>query len=155
MRQKRRIAGISLLVILLVLVRYFEKELFYDPLIWFYQGDYLNNKIPKFDFWPLVLNVALRFFINTVISLVILYVAFLDKNILKFSALLYGILFILAGSIFIYLLLNIENEHFLALFYVRRFLIHPIFILLLLPAFYYYRLRNTNSGKSESFFNNT
>ncbi|MDT0651017.1 exosortase F system-associated membrane protein [Autumnicola edwardsiae] len=155
MKQKRKITGISVLVVLLVMVRYFENELFYDPLIHFYQRDYLHSQIPKFDFWPLVLNVFLRFTVNTTISLAIIYVAFLDKNILKFSALLYGILFILAGSIFIYLLLNIENEHFLALFYVRRFLIHPVFILILLPAFYYYRLRNRNSGEIESFSKNT
>lgn len=140
---KYRIAIISLLVGLLVLIRYFEHSLFYDPLIEFYQSDYLNDKVPDFITWKLLANVFLRFSLNTGISLAIIYVAFLDKNILKFSFLLYVLLFTACFSGFAFLILTIENENFMALFYLRRFLIHPIFVIILLPAFYYFRLNNS------------
>ncbi len=143
MEIRYRIAIISLLVGFLVLIRFFEHSLFYDPLIEFYQSDYLNNKVPHFITWKLLANVFLRFLLNTVISLAILYVAFLDKNILKFSVLLYILLFIGCFSGFTFLTLTIENENFMALFYMRRFLIHPIFVIILLPAFYYFRLNNS------------
>jgi exosortase F-associated protein len=79
-----------------------------------------------------------------------LYVAFLDKNILKFSFFLYLILFVASFSIFDFLIFNIQDKHFLALFYVRRFLIHPIFVIILLPAFYYYRLKIRNNNKFDT-----
>lgn len=137
--------GISSLVILLALIRYFEQDLFYDPLIHFYHSDYLNNKVPHFLSGQLLLNVLFRFSLNTIISLGIIYVAFLDKNIVKFSFLLYLLLFMICFSAFSFLIFTIENENFLALFYIRRFLIHPVFVIILLPAFYYYRL--INSGR--------
>lgn len=142
MKARYRIIGIAFLVVLLVLIRYFEQELFYDPLIHFYYSDYLNNKIPHFLTGELLLNVFLRFCLNTLISLGIIYVAFFDKNILKFSFLLYILLFIICFSAFSFLILTIENENFMAIFYIRRFLIHPIFVIILLPAFYYFRLKN-------------
>lgn len=146
---KIRVLQIGLLVLMLAAIRLFEVQLFYDPLIQFFMSDYLTGEVPEFNFWLLILNMIFRFLLNTAISLAIIYLAFRDSQIMKFSGLLYGLLFIGGMSIFIFLLLNIQREHFLALFYVRRFLIHPIFILILLPAFYYYRL-SSRSGKSES-----
>lgn len=141
-RIKRRYRSfqIGLLVLLLAAIRLFEESLFYDPLTYFFKSDYLTGSIPEMDFGLLVLNLLLRFLLNTAISLAIIYLAFRNKQIMKFSGILYAILFVLGFSMFVFLILNIENEHYLALFYVRRFLIHPLFILILLPAFYYYRL---------------
>ena len=136
-----RIVQIGILVLLLAAIRYFEQDLFYDPLIQFFKSDYLLGIIPPMDMSRLMFNLTLRYGLNTIISLGIIYIGFRDLNILKFSALLYGILYVLATAVFIFLVLNIEREHYLALFYVRRFLIHPLFLLILLPAFYYYKLR--------------
>lgn len=156
MKARYRAAGIGLLVVLLVLIRYYENSLFYDPLLDFYKSDYLHGNVPHFEQLRLLIHTAFRFALNTIISLAIIYVAFLDKNILKFSLLLYLILFGICFSGFMFLIFTIENENFMALFYVRRFLIHPIFVLILLPAFYYYRLMsrrqsgNSNAGVPES-----
>lgn len=141
MKQIYRIAGIGVLVVLLVLVRLFEHRLFYDPLINFYRYDHLSGEIPETNFTKLMLHLGLRFWLNTAISLLILFVAFLDKNIVKFAALLYLIIFLAGGLVFAWLMLNLEPGTVMSLFYVRRFLIHPMFILILLPAFYYYRLQ--------------
>ena len=137
-----RFFQIGLLVLLLAAIRFFEQQLFYDPLIIFFKSDYLLGIIPPMDMAKLMLNLTLRYCLNSAISLAIIYYSFKDFNILKFSALMYAVLYILATAIFIFLVLNIEREHYLALFYVRRFLIHPLFLLILLPAFHYYRLKN-------------
>lgn len=131
---------------MLAAIRFFEQQLFYDPLIVFFKSDYLLGIIPPMDMAKLMFNLTLRFSLNSIISLAIIYLGFRDLNILKFSAILYVILYVLTTAAFIFLILNIEREHYLALFYVRRFLIHPLFLLILLPAFYYYRIRE--SGKS-------
>ena len=141
-KRRYRSVQIGLLVIMLAAIRLFEEQLFYDPLIHFFRSDYLTGKIPEIKFGLLLGNLGLRYLVNTLISLVIIYLAFRDKQIMKFAGLLYGILFVICFTLFVFLMINIENEHYLALFYVRRFLIHPLFILILLPAFYYYRLRN-------------
>lgn len=147
MQKLKKIAIIGLLVVLLVLVRFFEDLLFYDPLVAFFHSDYLSNAIPEFNTGKLLSNVFFRFWLNTAISLWILYVAFTNKEIIKFSLLLYSILFIACFGVFVYLILNIQDENFMALFYVRRFLIHPIFVIILLPAFYYYQLKDSGNTK--------
>ncbi|APG61077.1 exosortase F system-associated membrane protein [Christiangramia salexigens] len=140
-KKRYRFLQISVLVLVLAAIRYFEQDLFYDPLIMFFKSDYLLGIIPPMNMAELMMNLSLRYFLNTILSLLIIYLAFRDKGILKFSVILYAILYVVATSVFIFLVLNIEREHYLALFYVRRFLIHPLFLLILLPAFYYYRLR--------------
>lgn len=145
-KRRYRIFEIGLLVLMLAAIRFFEQQLFYDPLIVFFKSDYLLGIIPPMDMAKLMFNLTLRFSLNSIISLTIIYLSFRDLNILKFSAILYVILYVLTTAAFIFLILNIEREHYLALFYVRRFLIHPLFLLILLPAFYYYRIRE--SGKS-------
>ena len=141
-----RALQIGILVLMLAAVRFFEQDIFYDPLIVFFKSDYLLGIIPPMDMAELMINLTMRYALNTSISLLIIYISFKDIGILKFSTILYAVLYVLATSVFIFLVLNIEREHYLALFYVRRFLIHPLFLLILLPAFYYYRL--TLSRKS-------
>lgn len=147
MKKRYKIILISLLVVLLAMLRYFEKQLFYDPLLEFYEADYLNQAFPYFETGKLFFNVLLRYSLNTIISLGILYVTFFDKNILEFSVYLYSIFFVVCFTIFVFLIFEIESKNFLALFYVRRFLIHPILILILMPAFYYHRRKNANNFK--------
>lgn len=155
MKARYRIAGISVLVLLLALIRYFESLLFYDPLLQFFHSDYLQDNTPYFESTELLLNVFYRFFVNSFLSLAIIYVAFLDKSILRFSFFLYLILFALCFPVFMFLVFTIENHNFLALFYVRRFLIQPIFVIILLPAFYYYRLNTRTPDKIERFSRKT
>ncbi len=142
MKARYRVAGISFLVVLLVLIRFYEHFLFYDPLIVFYKSEYLHGHLPSLLRGKLLLFTAIRFLLNTLISLAIIYVAFLDKSIVKFSLLLYLILFAVCFSTYTFLIYTIENQNLMALFYVRRFLIHPVFVIILLPAFYYHRLKS-------------
>ncbi|AUC75367.1 exosortase F system-associated membrane protein [Olleya sp. Bg11-27] len=132
--------GISLLFMLLVLVRWFQNELFYDPYLLFFQNDYLYIDSPRQETFKLVTNTALRFVINSGISLLILFMFFKDLSIVKFSALIYLFSFFILIMLYLYFVLDPKQEQYYLFFNVRRFLIQPILLLLLLPAFYYNRL---------------
>lgn len=145
MKKRYKILLISFMVLLLAAIRFFEDSLFYDPLIAFFRSDYLLGIIPPMNMAELMIHLSIRYALNSVISMSIIYIAFRNKSMIKFSVILYGLLYLGAVSAFIFLVLNIEREHYLALFYVRRFLIHPLFLLILLPAFYYYRISKRTS----------
>ena len=128
---------IGLLFCILGLIRVFENELFYDPFIKFYKQLHLTNSIPNFDFLKILLHSFFRYFLNTILSIGILYGAFRKKGIIRFSVFFYSIAFIVLISIYTITIANLNEQLYQVLFYIRRFLIQPIFILLLLPAFYY------------------
>jgi len=132
-----KILAIFILAVALVLVRQFEAFLFYDPLLLFFKTNHSTQPLPEMETFKLLYNVALRYFVNGVISLAILWVAFRNKGVLKLSLFLFGILFAVLILVFTLLLNSSEAGDHLALFYVRRFLIQPLFLLILLPAFYF------------------
>lgn len=126
------------LVGLLAMVRWVEYSYFYDPFMYFFEQDFHDElQIPAWMFF----NVFLRFLVNTIISLVILYVAFQSRGILKFSGIIYAGFFLVFFPLFVYLMSHIHTDNYLPAFYVRRFLAHPVLVLILLPAFYYYWLQ--------------
>lgn len=126
---------------LLILIRVFENELFYDPYLLFFQNDYLYIDNPRREVFKLTVFTGLRYGLNSIISIIILYVAFRDKTIVKFSAMIYVLAFVVLISIYLYFVVNPRQEDYYMFFNVRRFLIQPIILLLLLPAFYYNRLK--------------
>ena len=126
---------------LLVLIRVFENELFYDPYLLFFQSDYLQMDFPRREVLKLTLNTTLRYTLNTVISLAIIYVFFKDKSIVKFSAFFYVFAYLILLAFFLYFVIHPRQEDYYLFFNFRRFLIQPILLLLLLPAFYYYKLK--------------
>ncbi len=137
MTQALNIFSIVVLAFLMVCIRTFENDLFYDPLLQFFKTDHTTASLPEMNTFKLIAFTVLRFLMNTVLSLGILWVVFKKTSVVKFSALLYGVLLLLLLVAF-FLLLKFSSEapHML-LFYIRRFLIQPIFLLILLPAFYF------------------
>ena len=134
-------AVIFALFLLLVLIRYFEDQLFYDPYLLFFKNDYLYMDYPRREVFKLTAFTSLRYVLNSLISIGILYAFFKDKGVLKFSALLYGISYIVLLLIFLFFVINPRQEDYYLFFNLRRFLIQPIILLVLLPAFYYYKLK--------------
>ncbi len=128
---------IGFLFLLLVAVRAFEGMLFYDPFLEFFKNDYLLAKIPDYDGMKLFWSHLFRYTVNTLLSLAILYVAFKDRQIVVLSSILYGFVFVILIVAYFYLIKHDLKEDYLLTFYVRRFLIQPILLLVLLPAFYY------------------
>ena len=140
MSKVTRYICVGILFLLLVAVRGFEDILFYDPYLTFFENDYLYIDSPRREVAKLVLNTTLRFALNTIISLGILYLIFKDKSILKFSALVYAIAYVLLLIPFLYFVINPKQEDYYLFFNIRRFLIQPIILILLFPAFYYYKI---------------
>jgi exosortase F-associated protein len=130
-----------ILFTLLVLVRVFENNLFYDPYLNFFENDYLYMDSPRREVFKVTFFTTFRYLINTLISLGILYLFFKDKSIIKFSAVVYLVAFIVLISLYVYFVISPRQEDYYMFFNIRRFLIQPLFLLLLLPAFYYYKLK--------------
>jgi len=136
MKKILRILAIILFFSLLFLVRAFEADLFYDPLIIYFQNDYLYQQIPDIDSWRLIVNMLWRYILNSFISLGIIYLVFRKKNFVKFSAFFLMVAFMILIFFHGILLKTNFEDGYLFPFYIRRFIIHPIFLFLLLPAFY-------------------
>lgn len=144
MKRTLKIFGLIILAGLLVLIRAFENSLFYDPLLLFFEMDYKSMPLPKMDTFALQTGIALRFLLNTIISLAILWLVFKDREIIKLSLILYSILFAILFMAFSFIIFTSEESsgHFV-LFYVRRFLIQPLLLLILLPAFYFQKYKSS------------
>src|SRR6476620_7258636 len=95
-----RIFLIAILVLLLVFVRAFESVLFYDPFYNYFQSDYLDGAFPAYDGVALFFGLTFRYFLNTVISLAIIQLIFLDRSLTKFAGLLYLFLFVFLITVF-------------------------------------------------------
>ncbi|WP_139958323.1 exosortase F system-associated membrane protein [Flavicella sediminum] len=140
MRRRYKYPLLFLLFGLLVLVRAYEDALFYDPFIVYFQNDYLYTQMPEYKTGELFLNLGYRFFLNSMISLAIVYVAFEKIGYVILSSKLYLLAFFVLGVVYYILLANDFNNGYLLPFYIRRFIIHPLFLLLLLAALYYEKL---------------
>jgi exosortase F-associated protein len=137
LNHKIRIAIALLFVLLLVIIRAYEDALFYDPFLNFYKKDYHNLSLPETNSFKLFMGILYRYFLNSILSLAIIYVLFKDNEGVKFASFLFLIFFIILIIAFFSLLSLFDEPSKMVLFYVRRFLIQPIFLLLFLPAFYY------------------
>jgi exosortase F-associated protein len=131
---------VAVLFLVLVAVRAFEDVLFYDPYLSFFKKDYLYIDSPRREVAKLVAFTSLRYLINTIASLGIIYLLLKDRGILKLAVLLYSGAFILLIIPFLYFVINPKQEDYYLFFNVRRFLIQPLFLILFLPAFYYFKL---------------
>ena len=125
------------LVGLLIAVRAFEEILFYDPFISYFKTEFFNLPYPKMHIGKLFLSLGFRYGINSLLSVAIIYVLFKDVSKVKFASILLGIFFLVLALLMLFLLFFLTEKHAMTLFYVRRFLIQPVFLLLFIPAFYY------------------
>ncbi len=137
LQNKMKIFWIVLLIALFAVIRMFENQLFYDPFLDFFKSEFQLMPLPTFDGFQLFLSLFLRYLLNSIVSLAIIYVAFKEVELVKFSAVLYGIFFVILTIVFFSIIHFYGNTNNLLLFNIRRFLIQPIFVLLFVPAFYY------------------
>ncbi|WP_262916267.1 MULTISPECIES: exosortase F system-associated membrane protein [Flavobacterium] len=136
-KDKKKILWLFILLLFIVMIRTFERTLFYDPFLSFFKSEYHKKELPEFNTLKLFLNLLIRYTLNTILSLSILYLLFKQKKIVVFSSWLYFWLFVVLILIFFSILMFDAKPNYLMLFYVRRFLIQPLFLILFIPAFYY------------------
>lgn len=120
-------------------IRFRESELFYDPLISFFKSNYQSMPLPGMEMGKLYVHLFLRYLLNTVLSLIVLWFIFKEKGMITFAVLFYGVVCVILLLVLGVLFKTQEVGEYLPIFYVRRFLIQPILLFMLLPAFYYYR----------------
>lgn len=137
LNNKLKVAAGLLLVLILIAIRAFEDTIFYDPFLDYFKSNYYNLPLPKLNIIKLFFSLGFRFYINSMISLGLLRLIFNDAKIMKFSVFLYSVLGIILMISFFFILLKFGETNKMNLFYIRRFIIQPLFIILFIPAFYY------------------
>ena len=137
LRNKLEFSLFVCLLLLLVAIRAFEKNLFYDPFLNYFQMEYAHLPYPVMNGFKLFLNLILRYFLNTILSIGLLWLLFKDKDIVKFTSILYAFFGVVLMIAFFLVLLYLDQNNSMLLFYIRRFIIQPLFLLLFIPAFYY------------------
>ena len=135
-KYKGRLAIALAIVLLLAMVRAFEDQLFYDPFLSYFKNDFTIRSLPAYEYSKLYLHLLIRYLVNTLLSLALIHTIFKNFEIIKVASVLYGFFFLIFIGIFI-ILLTYFPDNKMSIFYVRRFLIQPLLILLFIPAFYF------------------
>ena len=88
MTNKKNLAIVGILIFVLILVRAFESKLFYDPFLEFFHGESQNKPLPKYDSFKLFFGLFFRYLINSVITILIIYLLFKEISIVKLTSFL-------------------------------------------------------------------
>jgi exosortase F-associated protein len=137
MCNKYKYIVIAGLLVLLVLVRVYERELFYDPFLDFFNNASQNKALPKYNGFKLFFDIFNRYLINSGCTLLIIFILFKKKSIVKITFIMLSSFFVILSLVFFFLLEYTKTPDLLILFYIRRFLIQPLFLILFVPAFFY------------------
>ena len=128
--------GVMLCVAGLIGVRYLEKVLFYDPFLDYFANT-SNPAFPQFEWTRLIGSHIFRFLLNLIFSLGIVHFLFLNKKWTFQAMVLITLSFALFFPIYLYSVYTEFSFGNLFSFYIRRFVIQPLPILLIVPLFYY------------------
>lgn len=136
LQHKGKIIFAIFIIVCFGVIRAFESKLFYDPFLTYFESNFKEAPFPPIASFKLFCGLLLRYLLNAVLSLLLIYTLFQEVEILKFSIILYVFFLILLLGMF-FVIINYFQDWNWLLFYVRRFIIQPIFVLLFIPAFYY------------------
>ena len=128
--------GVALCVGGLFGVRYLENVLFYDPFLDYF-ANIGNPAFPHFEWARLIGSHLFRFLLNLIFSLGIIHFLFLNKKWTFQAMVLITLSFILFFPIYLYSVYTEFSFGNLFSFYIRRFVIQPLPVLLIVPLFYY------------------
>lgn len=123
----------------LIAVRMFEEPLFYDPFLQYFKSADKNEVFPLYDWGSLILGHLFRFLLNLIFSLVIVQFLFKNTRWTAQAAALIVIAFAITLPIYLYCIHTNFEIGYLFSFYIRRFVIQPLVLLLIIPVFYYRR----------------
>lgn len=121
----------------LIGVRSVESELFYDPFLAFFKSADKQTLFPSFEWMPLIFNYIFRFLLNAFFSVLIIHFLFLNKKWTLQGFVLILLVFAVTLPIYLYCISTEFEIGYLFSFYMRRFVIQPLILLLIIPLFYY------------------
>lgn len=131
----------------LVGVRMLEGQIFYDPFLNYFHESNKNISFPEFEWGKLIISHIFRFVLNLFFSCVIIHFLFKNKEWTAQGAVLISIIFVITFPIYLFCISDRFDIGHLFSFYMRRFVIQPLILLLIVPLFYYRKqmmLRNSN-----------
>ncbi|KQT24230.1 exosortase [Chryseobacterium sp. Leaf405] len=121
----------------LISVRALEDKIFYDPFLTYFHEANKNMPFPSFEWGKLILGHLFRFILNVLFSCLIIHFCFKNKEWTIQGALLITIIFLITFPIYLYCIFDRFEIGYLFSFYMRRFVIQPLILLLIIPMFYY------------------
>lgn len=131
----------------LVGVRMLEDQIFYDPFLDFFHEGNKDIPFPEFEWGKLIISHIFRFVLNLFFSCFIIHFLFKNKEWTVQGAVLISIIFVITFPIYLFCISDRFDIGYLFSFYMRRFVIQPLILLLIVPLFYYRKqmmLRNSN-----------
>ena len=133
--------AIAILGILgLIGIRMVESKIFYDPFLAYFHEANKQIAIPEFVWSKLILNHLFRFLLNLICSAIILQAFFNNKKWTFQGIILTVLVFAITFPVYLYCLHTELDIGHLFTFYMRRFVIQPIILLLIIPLFYYRKI---------------
>ncbi len=128
-------------------VRMLEDQIFYDPFLNYFHEGNKNISFPEFEWGKLIVSHLFRFILNLFFSCIIIHFLFKIKDWTVQGAVLISIIFAITFPIYLYCIYDRFDIGYLFSFYMRRFVIQPLILLLIVPLFYYRKqmiLRNSS-----------
>ncbi|MCX8522378.1 exosortase F system-associated protein [Chryseobacterium formosus] len=127
-------------------VRMLEDQIFYDPFLNFFHEADKSQAFPAFEWGKLIGSHVFRFVLNLIFSCIIIHFMFKNKEWTIQGAVLITIIFAITFPIYLFCIYNKFDIGYLFSFYMRRFVIQPLILLLIIPLFYYRKqiLANNN-----------
>lgn len=129
-------------------VRMLEDQIFYDPFLDYFHEANKKISFPEFEWGKLILSNVFRFILNLFFSCVIIHFLFRNKEWTMQGALLITIIFVITFPIYLYCIYDRFEIGYLFSFYMRRFVIQPLILLLIVPLFYYRKQMLLRSDQS-------
>lgn len=121
----------------LIGVRILEDKIFYDPFLNYFHEANKNLAFPSFEWGKLIAGYLFRFILNLLFSCLIIHFWFKNKEWTIQGAILITIVFTITFPIYLYCIYTQFEMGYLFSFYMRRFVIQPLILLLIIPMFYY------------------
>lgn len=121
----------------LIAVRGLEDKIFYDPFLPYFKSADQSKIIPYFVWGKLIISYLFRFLLNTIFSLIVIQWLFQNKLWTKQALLLIVLVFVIVFPIYLLCINDRFEFGYLFSFYVRRFVIQPLTLILIIPIFYY------------------
>lgn len=121
----------------LVVVRMVEDEIFYDPFLTYFHEASKHADFPNFEWFKLIFNYLFRFTLNLILSAIVVHFIFNNKKWTVQAIILMAIVFAITFPIYLYCIHTKFEIGYLFSFYMRRFVIQPLILLLIIPLFYY------------------
>lgn len=138
----KNIALILIGIVGLIGIRFLEDKIFYDPFIEYFHNHDLKKTFPDFQSTKIIFHYLLRFSLNFIFSLIVIYGFFDNKKWTKEGGILMVLFFVITFPIYLYCIFSEFSMGELFSFYMRRFVIQPVILLLIIPLFYYRKKMN-------------